>query len=295
MLDIPPERVLQKGRLQPGRMFLVDTRAGPHHRRRGDQAARSPREQPYARVAATRTWSRWSDLPEPPRAARARPRDRAAAAAGLRLHLRGPADPHGADGRGRQRGRRLDGQRRRPGRPLGPAAAALQLFQAALRPGDQSAGRLHPRRDHHVDGDDHRLASTTCSSRRRARARQIKLKSPILDERRAGQAAPARRHDRRAASSRVTLPILFNPSRKARPAWSARWTTLCRQASAAIADGLRLHHPVRPRRRPRPRPDPGAAGRRRRASSPDPRGRRAPRSAWSWRAASRARCITSPC
>jgi glutamate synthase (ferredoxin) len=28
VLDIPPERILQKGRLQPGRMFLVDTQAG---------------------------------------------------------------------------------------------------------------------------------------------------------------------------------------------------------------------------------------------------------------------------
>ena len=28
VLDIPPERVLRKGRLQPGRMFLVDTSQG---------------------------------------------------------------------------------------------------------------------------------------------------------------------------------------------------------------------------------------------------------------------------
>ena len=28
VLDIPPERVLQKGRLQPGRMFLVDLEQG---------------------------------------------------------------------------------------------------------------------------------------------------------------------------------------------------------------------------------------------------------------------------
>ena len=28
VLDIPPENVLRKGRLQPGRMFLVDTEAG---------------------------------------------------------------------------------------------------------------------------------------------------------------------------------------------------------------------------------------------------------------------------
>ena len=28
VLDIPPERILEKGRLQPGRMFLVDTAQG---------------------------------------------------------------------------------------------------------------------------------------------------------------------------------------------------------------------------------------------------------------------------
>jgi len=28
VLDLPPDRILKKGRLQPGRMFLVDTSAG---------------------------------------------------------------------------------------------------------------------------------------------------------------------------------------------------------------------------------------------------------------------------
>ena len=33
VLDIAPEQVKKKGRLQPGKMFLVDTVAGPHHLR----------------------------------------------------------------------------------------------------------------------------------------------------------------------------------------------------------------------------------------------------------------------
>ena len=37
VLPIAPERVAIKGRLQPGRMFLVDMETGPHRRRRGDQ------------------------------------------------------------------------------------------------------------------------------------------------------------------------------------------------------------------------------------------------------------------
>lgn len=47
VLDVPPEQVLQKGRLQPGRMFLIDTREG---RIVGDQEIkqRIVTEHPYA-------------------------------------------------------------------------------------------------------------------------------------------------------------------------------------------------------------------------------------------------------
>ena len=48
MLDIDPaDSRRSKGRLQPGRMFLVDTDARPDRRRRGDQGASSPAEHPY--------------------------------------------------------------------------------------------------------------------------------------------------------------------------------------------------------------------------------------------------------
>ena len=49
VLDIPPEDVVLKERLHPGRIFLVDTAPGPHHQRRGNQAA--------ARARAARTRS----------------------------------------------------------------------------------------------------------------------------------------------------------------------------------------------------------------------------------------------
>ena len=90
VLDIPPERVLPKGRLQPGRMFLVDTEEG---RIIADEEIkqRDRRRAAVRAVAATRTWSTLEDLPEAPPVARARPRDGAAAPAGVRLHLRGPA------------------------------------------------------------------------------------------------------------------------------------------------------------------------------------------------------------
>ncbi|HUK91069.1 MAG TPA: glutamate synthase large subunit, partial [Blastocatellia bacterium] len=63
VLDVPDDQVLMKGRLQPGRMFLVDTRQG---RIVGDDELKQTiaSEHPYA------TWLRWNitpleDLPDP--------------------------------------------------------------------------------------------------------------------------------------------------------------------------------------------------------------------------------------
>ena len=38
VLDIPADRIVLKDRLRPGKMLLIDTARGPHHRRRRDQA-----------------------------------------------------------------------------------------------------------------------------------------------------------------------------------------------------------------------------------------------------------------
>ena len=47
VLDIPERKIVKKWRLQPGKMLLVDTGAGPHHRRRRAEA--------HARDGASRT------------------------------------------------------------------------------------------------------------------------------------------------------------------------------------------------------------------------------------------------
>ena len=51
VIDIEPSKVVAKGRLQPGKMFLIDTREGRDRQRRRDQVDRSPR--------STRTASGW--------------------------------------------------------------------------------------------------------------------------------------------------------------------------------------------------------------------------------------------
>ena len=65
VLDIDPAKVVRKGRLQPGRMFLVDTAEQPHHRGRRDQGG-ARRRAPLRGVAARR-----ADRPGRPARARA--------------------------------------------------------------------------------------------------------------------------------------------------------------------------------------------------------------------------------
>ena len=65
VLDIPPENVEQKGRLQPGRMFLVDTR---EKRIVADEEIkqRVASAEPYAEWLEAAPDPRSSDLPAPP-------------------------------------------------------------------------------------------------------------------------------------------------------------------------------------------------------------------------------------
>jgi glutamate synthase (NADPH/NADH) large chain len=141
-LDIPTERIVRKGRLQPGRMFLIDTDAG---RIIEDSEIK-------AQLAAAHPYQRWLDdglidLDGPAGQAalhRAGPRH-AARPAGVRLHPRGDPHPVDPDGPRRQGGPGLDGHRHADRRAVRPAPTALRLLHPAVRPGDQPAARRHPR------------------------------------------------------------------------------------------------------------------------------------------------------
>ncbi len=153
VLDVPADQVVAKGRLQPGKMFLVDTAQGRIvERRRGQD--RAGRRAPVRRLAAHRP-------ARPARAARARarrlqPRVGAAPPAGLRLHRGGAADPAHPDGQGRRRGDRLDGHRHPGRRAVRAAAAAVRLLQPAVRAGHQPAAGRDPRGARHLPGRQHR-------------------------------------------------------------------------------------------------------------------------------------------
>ncbi len=106
VLDIDPARVVRKGRLQPGRMFLVDTDGAPDHRGRGDQGgACGPGA--VRRVAARRPDR--ARRPARARAHRAHARERDAPPADLRLHRGRAAHPARADGACGGRADRIDG------------------------------------------------------------------------------------------------------------------------------------------------------------------------------------------
>ncbi len=147
VLDVPPENVLSKGRLQPGRMFLVDTEAG-----------RIVEDEEIKRqVASERPYRQWLDehlmrledlpaAPEVPVPDHDTLVQRQIAFGYTFEDQRVLLDAHGQE---RRRGGRFHGQRCRARGAVIQAAAAVRLLQAAVRAGDQPADRLHPRGAHH--------------------------------------------------------------------------------------------------------------------------------------------------
>ena len=177
VLDIPAENVLRKGRLQPGKLFLVDLERGrivEDHEIKGEIAAQQPYGEWFEQgVAASRR-------PAGAPAARAARRAAALAPARVRLHAGGHAR-HPRAARAERRGAdRLDGQRPRARRAVGSAPAALHVLQAAVRAGHEPADRLDAR----VRGDERRherrLRAQPARPRRPTHAFLLEIDRPIL-------------------------------------------------------------------------------------------------------------------
>ena len=153
VLDIDPKTVVRKGRLQPGRMFLVDT---AEHRIIEDEEIKGE-------LAAEHPYDEWLHAgidppgrPARPRAHRAHPRLGHPSPADLRLHRGGEARPAHADGHDRRRADRLDGHRHADRGALRAPAAAVRLLRAALRAGHQPAAGRDPRGAGHLAVQHHR-------------------------------------------------------------------------------------------------------------------------------------------
>ena len=152
-LPIEPGRVLHKGRLQPGKMFLVSLEEG---RIIDDTELKM-------KLAAERPYAEWLQAnlrpleafpgggPSAARWGRAVP-----AADGLRVLGRGPEVHPRAHGEERRRSASARWARTRRWPCFRPPPAALQLLPAALRAGHEPAARRDPRRARHLGEDRHR-------------------------------------------------------------------------------------------------------------------------------------------
>ncbi len=151
VLPIPEKDIVKKWRLQPGKMLLVDL----------DEGRLIPDEELKATLAKSHPYKDWLKqtqivLEELPGGGQHRADLQPGAArssTGLRLQPGRPENPDDADGLDRRGSDRLHGQRRADFGVVGQAEAAVHLFQAELRAGDQPADRSDPR----GTGDEPRL------------------------------------------------------------------------------------------------------------------------------------------
>ena len=126
VLDVPPERVLEKRRLQPGRMFLVDTGEGriiSDEEIKQEIAAAAPYGQwlksnqvHFHDLSMSRMRSQLTTIPD------------AQALASFRLQHRRSPNQHRSDGVEQYSACRLDGYRHAAGGSIRSPAIALQLF-----------------------------------------------------------------------------------------------------------------------------------------------------------------------
>ena len=148
VLDLDPATVVRKGRLQPGRMFLVDT----------DRGRIVDDDEIKAELAAEAPYDEWlhaglmhlADLPEREHVvhthASVTRRQQT-----LRLHRGGAARPAHADGQGRRRADRLDGHRHpdrravRSGRGCSSTTSASCSPRSPTRRWTRSARSWSPR------------------------------------------------------------------------------------------------------------------------------------------------------
>ena len=235
VLEVDPSQVVAKGRLRPGRMFLVDT--APARSSTTTPTSRSwPPSEPYgewlhAGLCASTT-SR-------PRARGAHPRLGAAPPADLRLHRGGPAHPARADGDHRRRAAGFDGHRH-------PHRGALRGARGCSTTTSSSCSRRSPTRRWTPSarssspawggpiGPEQNLFHPGPAS-----CRQVVLPTPGHRQRRAREADPHQRRRRHARLRRHrALGALRGRGRRGRAARRPRADPP--RGSHAIAEGKRI-------------------------------------------------------
>ena len=235
-----------KERLQPGRIFLVDTAQGrivDDEEIKRELAA----EHPYARVARRAPGAHRRSASRAPccrcpitrrccsGSRRSATRRRICACCWRRWRTNGEE----AD--------RLDGHRHGAGGAVGPAAAALRLLQAAVRAGHQPAARRDPRGAGDVDGRRRSAPKRNLLEPEPEACRQIKVEVPDHPQRAGGASCATCR--RAAASGRRRCRCCSTPTQDGAGPRAGDGGALQRRASEAVDDGLQHPDPVGPRRR----------------------------------------------
>ncbi len=236
VIDIDPSKVVTKGRLQPGRMFLIDTAEG---RIVDDEEIKST-------LAAEHPYGAWLDesLVElddlPPREHVVFSHDsvlrRQQVFGYTHEELKIILAPTAAK---RHRADRVDGHRHADRRPLGSPAPAVRLLRPAVRPGHQPAARRHPRGGRHLGLLDDRPrgqpAAPECRELPPARAAV-----PDHRQRRAGQDRP---RQRRRTVPRAALPYVVSGLYRVAGgglALERALSAICHEVSTAIDEGARI-------------------------------------------------------
>ena len=267
VLPVPEESIVQKWRLQPGKMLLVDLE---QHRIVSDDELKASLSQahPY-REWLDRTQIVLEELnPVEPRASRTDVSllDRQQAFGYSQEDLAILMAPMAATGQEAVGSMGTD----TPISALsGKVEAALHLFQAELRAGHQPADRPDPR----GTGDEprlvHRAAAEPARSRRRRQA-QAARGAPADPDQRGSRKDPLHRPFRGYVRHQDHRHHLCGRARRAR-AWRTRCAHL-RARRGAVVGGYNIIILSRPHGRAGPHSDPVAARDRRRASSSDPQG-----------------------
>ena len=268
VLPIPEKDIVTKWRLQPGKMLLVDL----------DEGRLIPDEELKATLAKSHPYKEWLErtqivLEELPDAAGKAALsnlsllDRQQAFGYTQEDLRILMSPMAKPGRG---GRRLHGQRHADLGAVRQAQAAVHLFQAELRPGDQPADRSDPRGAGHEPRFDHRPAAQPVRSRRLVAA-QAAGSAPAHPHGRGPRKDPRHLGGRRR-SFQVPHPRhhLAGRARRRRLEGGARHALRPRRGGRARRH--QHHHPVGSPRRSGQHSDAVAARLRGGASSPHPPG-----------------------
>ena len=207
------------------------------------RAASSPTRRSSSTIAtaAARTaqWldeqpaSRSTTCPDAPAAAEPDHETAAAAPAGLRLHLRGPAHAPRADGAATasSRSARWATTRRWPCSPNKPQLLYNYFKQLFAQVTNPPLDCIREEIDH-LDRDARSARSGNLLEPQPEHCRQLELKSPILTNE---ELAKLRHIDRPGFKRRHAADPVHAAERRRR-AWSRRWTSCCRRRDQAIAD-----------------------------------------------------------